>query len=300
MNIVFMGTPNYAKVILEELIKNFDVKLVLTQPDKPVGRKKILTPPPVKETALEHNIKVLQPTTLKDSQVVNEIKNSKPNFIVVAAYGMLLPKEILEIAPCINLHASILPEYRGASPIQSAILNGDEFSGVTAMLMDEGLDTGDMLSFSFVKSSLYPTLPQMTKQLSKMAAKLIIDTLNEYENINPIKQLGALSSKCKKITKSDGLVDFKDALNLIKKYNAYFGWPGVFLKSGLKLIEIALVDSDKEFKEGEIIEINKDFIVVGCKKGAIKIFTLQPPSKPKMKAYDYVNGKRIKVGDTLS
>jgi len=300
MNIVFMGTPNYAKVILEELIKNFNVKLVLTQPDKPVGRKKILTPPPVKELAKEHNIKVLQPITLKDSNIVDEIKAVNPNFIVVAAFGMLLPKDILEIAPCINLHASILPKYRGASPIQSAILNGDEFSGVTAMLMDEGLDTGDMLGFSFIKTSLYPTLPKMTEKLSETAAKLSVDIINEFKNLKPLKQLNATASKCKKIKKSDGLVDFNDAKELLNKYNAFYGWPGIFLQSGLKLIEIELIDSNSTNNKGQILEINKDYISVGCKSGAIKIFTLQPPSKAKMKAYDYVNGKRMKVGDYLS
>ena len=155
IKVVYMGTPEYAKVILESLINHSEicVDLVLTQPDRPVGRKKVLTPPPVKVLAQKCDIEVLQPNSLKEDDIKDAIASKKPDFIVVAAFGMLLPKDILDIAPCINLHASILPKYRGASPIQQAILNGDEFSGVTAMLMDEGLDTGDMLGFKFIKTN---------------------------------------------------------------------------------------------------------------------------------------------------
>jgi methionyl-tRNA formyltransferase len=144
--IVYMGTPYYAKEILNTLIEadDMEVSLVLTQPDRPVGRKKVLTPPPVKTLALEHGIDVLQPNRLSDEGIEDAIKKVNPDFIVVAAFGQILPKSILDIAPCINLHASLLPQYRGASPVQQSLLNGDEKTGMTSMLMEEELDTGPM------------------------------------------------------------------------------------------------------------------------------------------------------------
>jgi len=301
INVVYMGTPHYAKVILEELIKSKDIEvsLVLTQPDRPVGRKKVLTPPPVKELALQEGIEVLQPNSLKDEGIKNKIEAKKPDFIVVAAFGQILPKEILDIAPCINLHASILPKYRGASPIQQALLNGDEYSGVTAMLMDEGLDTGDILAFSYIKTKEAPTLDLMTQKLSLLAAKLTPKVLKEFNNINPLPQLNSLASKCKKITKQDGLVDFSDATALYKKYCAFFGWPGIFLESGLKLSDIELIDEDKNYNSGEILDILDNSIIIGCSRGSIKVGTIQPPSKAKMSAKAYIVGKRIKVGDSI-
>lgn len=301
VKVVYMGTPLYAKVILEALIKNseIDVNLVLTQPDRPVGRKKILTPPPVKELALIHNIEVKQPDSLKNQEIVDVIKAKEPDFIVVAAYGQLLPKEVLDIAPCINLHASILPKYRGASPIQQAILNGDEYSGVTAMLMDEGLDTGDILGFRYIKTKEAPTLDLMMEKLSFLAADLTISVLKNYNNIEPLPQLNAVASKCKKIKKEDGLVDFNDAVALYRKYCGYFGWPGIYLESGMKLHGIELIDNESQNCVGEILEINEEFIVVGCNKGKLKIEELQPKSKAKMSAKAYTLGKRLKVGDTL-
>ncbi len=301
IKVIFMGTPLYAKVILQKLLEDsqIEVSLVLTQPDRPVGRKKILTPPPVKELAQSHNIEVLQPLSLKEKTIIETLKSKNADFIIVAAYGMLLPKEVLELAPCINLHASILPQYRGASPIQQALLHGDEYSGVTAMLMDEGLDTGDILAFSFIKSSKAPTLPLMMDKLSFLAADLTVDVLKKFDRLLPLKQLNALASRCKKIKKEDGLVNFSSAEELYRKYSAYFGWPGIFLESGLKLHTIELLDRDSTHKEGEILEITKEYIVVGCKKGKLKIKELQPKSKAKMAAYAYILGKRLEVGDTL-
>ncbi len=301
MNIVFMGTPEYAKVILEVLIddKDINISAVFTQPDREVGRKRVLTPPIVKVVAKEAKIDVFQPTTLKDDGIKELIESMNPDFIVVAAYGQILPKSILDIAPCINLHASILPKYRGASPIQQAILNGDEYSGVTAMLMDEGLDTGDILGFKFIQTKNAPTLDLMFEKLSYLAASLTVDILKNFNNLNPIKQVGALSSHCKKITKQDGLIIFDNAQEIYRKFCGYFGWPGIFLESGLKLIDIELNSIDGSFKEGELIDIEDDYIVVGCKIGSLKIKKLQPPSKAKMDAKAYILGKRISIGDTL-
>jgi len=295
-----MGTPDYAKVILEELIKNkFKISLVLTQPDRPVGRKRVLTPPPVKVLANENSIKVLQPVTLKDTKIQEEIKGANPDIIIVAAFGQLLPKEVLDIAPCINLHASILPKYRGASPIQQGLLNGDEYLGVTAMLMDEGLDTGDMLGFRFIKREEIPTLDVAMSALSKEAAKLTISILKNFDNLNPIKQLNLNATYCKKIKREDGLVNFDDANVLYRKYCAFIGWPGVFLENGLKLFGVEIVDINSQNRAGEILEVSKNGIKIGCKRGIISIKEVQPKSKSKMPAKAYLAGQRKGVGDTI-
>jgi methionyl-tRNA formyltransferase len=295
MKIVFMGTPDYAEIILENLIKRYEVVAVYTQPDKPVGRKKILTPPPVKVLAKKNNIKVIQPSNLKNE--AENIKNLNPDFIVVAAFGQILPKEILEIVPCINLHASLLPKYRGASPIQSAILNGDKFTGVTAMKMDVGLDTGDILGYEYCKVE-NKTAPELFDELAKIAANLTPFIIDNYQNIKPLKQIDAISSYSPKIKKEDGKIDFKDALEIYRKYLAFYYWPGIFTDK-FKIKNMKLVDIDSKNKAGEILEIKKESIIVGCVKGKIEIFKIQPHSKKEMNVISYINGQRLKVGDNL-
>lgn len=176
VKIIFMGTPEYAQKILKRLIdtQGTDVVAVYTQPDKPVGRKKIMTPPEVKTLALENSIDVYQPNRLRDKEVINELLNIECDYIVVAAYGQILPREILDHAPCINLHASILPQYRGASPIQQTLLNGDKQTGVTAMLMEEGLDTGDILKISTIDVNEDEMVETLFERLTQIAADLTI------------------------------------------------------------------------------------------------------------------------------
>ena len=300
MNIVFMGTPDYAKTILEALLnKGLNVNLVLTQPDRPVGRKKVLTPPPVKVLAKDSGIEVLQPQTLKDCQVQEQIKDAKPDIIIVAAFGQLLPKEVLNIAPCVNLHASILPEYRGASPIQQGLLNGDEYLGVSAMLMEEGLDTGDILGFRFVNRDEVATLDLAMNRLAVEAGKLTLSIIENFNKLNPIPQVNCMSSKCKKIRREDGLVSLDNALNVYRKYCAFFGWPGVFLENGLKLFGVEIVDINSQNRAGEILEVSKNGIKIGCKRGIISIKEVQPKSKSKMPAKAYLAGQRKGVGDTI-
>jgi len=301
IRVVYMGTPEYAKVILERLLQEsgVSIELVITQPDRPVGRKKILTPPPVKELALCRDREVLQPFSLKEEEVVQRIREVEPDYIVVAAYGQLLPKAVLDIAPCINLHASILPQYRGASPIQQALLNGDEYSGVTAMLMEEGLDTGAMLGFRYIQSNKANRLDLMTQKLSELAAELTIDVVKRFEELQPIEQLGAMASKCKKIQREDGLVDLKSAKIVAQKGAAFYGWPGLFLKNGMKLHGVSLVEEHQKHNEGEILAIEDKAIIIGCKRGSVRIEELQAKSKAKIAAKAYLAGKRLKVGDTL-
>ncbi|MCT7504650.1 methionyl-tRNA formyltransferase [Aliarcobacter cryaerophilus] len=300
-----MGTPSYATEILKELLnnKNYEVIGIFTQEDKPVGRKQLLTPPHIKQYCLENNINIpiLQPKKLKDNLVAYiSIKELEPDFIVVAAYGQILPKEILNLAPCINLHASILPNYRGASPIQEGILNDDEYLGVTSMLMEEGLDCGDILGYSYLKNEKNMLVSEAFTKLSDLAAKLTIITLDNYDKLKPIKQNDSSTSFCKKIKKEDGEVDFNSAKKLFSKYKAYSFWPGIFLKSELKLKDIEFVENSSQNIAGEILEIAKDYIVVGCNQGRLKIRTLQAPSKNSINSVEYIKGKRLTIGDILN
>ncbi|MDY3200298.1 MAG: methionyl-tRNA formyltransferase [Arcobacter sp.] len=301
--ILFMGTPDYATTIFKELINSkYDVVALFTQPDKPVGRKQILTPPHIKQYCLDENldISIFQPIKLRgNEEAKKQIEELKPDFIIVAAYGQILPKEVLDIAPCINLHASLLPKYRGASPIQESLLNDDYFTGVTSMLMEEGLDSGDILGLQYLKINSTMEVSEAFEKLSIIAANLTITTLDNFENIKPLKQNESEVSFCKKIKKDDGLVNFLNAKKLYLKYKAYSYWPGVFLESELKLKDIELCEEESINKEGEILEISKDFIVIGCKKGSLKIKTLQAPSKKAISSVDFIRGQRLEVGDIL-
>lgn len=301
-NIVFMGTPSYASKILEEIYKaKFNILAIYTQPDKPVGRSQTLTPPDVKKLAIDLGLNdiVYQPKSLKDSGVKEHIKSLNPDIIIVAAYGQILLREILDIAPCVNLHASILPAYRGASPIQSAILDKNNLSGVTAMAMNEGLDSGDILAFSILDITGMNSY-ELFDKLSIMAANLTIKVLNEYKNISPIKQFDALSSKCKKIKKDDGLVDFSvdSASQIWVKFLAYYGWPGIFTKNGIKILDMEVANLNGGI--GEILSINDNGFVVGVNNGSILIKTLQAAGKKPVDAKSYLNGKRLGVGDRVS
>jgi methionyl-tRNA formyltransferase len=253
----------------------------------------------VKALALEHGIEVLQPNRLSDEGIEGAIRNEKPDFIVVAAFGQILPKSILDIAPCINLHASLLPQYRGASPVQQSLLNGDEKTGVTSMLMEEGLDTGPMLEK--VEFVIPPTmrLHALMAQLTTDACTLTLSTIRNYDNITAQTQNEEQATLCKKIKKSDGEVDFEDATLIYNKYRAFEGWPGIFTANGTKLDGLSLVDPSTHNKVLEILSFDADGVVVGCSKGALKIDSLQPASKKAMSAKAYCVGRGMKVGDLL-
>jgi methionyl-tRNA formyltransferase len=299
--IVYMGTPHYAKEILDSLInaEDMEVSLVLTQPDRKVGRKNVLTPPCVKVLAKEHNIKVLQPNRLSDEGMLEAITLVKPDFIVVAAFGQILPKNILDIAPCINLHASLLPQYRGASPVQQSLLNGDKFTGVTAMLMEEGLDSGPILGYRYFKIPETMILPELMNRLSEDACLLTTKIIHRFDTIEPMEQVRAVATHCKKIKKSDGLVDLCDVKTLYQKYKSYAGWPGIFVEGGIKISDIVLFDEEKNEMNGEILAMyEKAVLVSGC-NGSIEIGTIQVPSKKAVNAKAYCLGKGLKIGDSL-
>lgn len=300
-NIIFMGTPSYATCILEELIKEgFNIQALFTQSDKPVGRKQILTPSDTKKFILENNfdIKIYTPKSLKDENIIKDIEDLKPDFIVVAAYGKILPKEILNIAPCINLHASLLPKYRGASPIQSAILNADKISGVCSMLMEEGLDSGAILeSVEFNIEGKKSN--EIFDIFSNLAAKLCVSTLNNFYKITPKIQDESKVSFCKKIKKEDGLIELNEASVIYQKFLAFYPWPGIFFKNGLKFLDIELFDKDSLQESGKILNIENNGFLLACKKGVLKIKILQESGKKALDGKTYLNGKRLKIGDNL-
>jgi len=301
MNVIFMGTPDYAEKILAKLIenKNINIVAVYTQPDKPVGRKKVITSPEVKNLAKSKNITVYQPNRLRDSEVVSELLKIECDYIVVAAYGQILPRAILDHAPCINLHASILPQYRGASPIQQTLLNNDAITGVTAMLMEEGLDTGDILKIDTMNVPKDMMLESLFTSLTKIATLLTIDVLENFEKLIPKKQNDEESSHCKKIIKKDGLVTFNNSSQLYNKYRAFTPWPGIFLESGTKLKKMELVEKSITGESGKILEVNTNNILVSCSVGIVKIYTVQPVSKKEMSVISYINGKRLTIDDTF-
>lgn len=302
MKVVYFGSSEYSVAIFEYLYENgVDIVALFTQQDKPVGRKKTITPPVMKSYVLDKglNIPIFQPDSLKESGVIESISAMHPDFIVVASYGKLIPKALLDIAPSINLHASILPKFRGASPIHEMLLRGDRLGGVSAMLMSEGLDKGDILAFSFISISESDDIDTLSKKINKAASRLALKTLNEFETLVAIPQFHPLASYCKKIKKENGIISFNSATDLYKKYRAYKSWPGVMLKDGLKLVEIVGIETDGEYKEGEILEVSKKSIKIGCKKGFISVSKVQIPGKNSVNAFDFINGRRLKVGDTL-
>ena len=302
MKIIFMGTPDYAEEILKTLIQTdtMDVVAVYTQPDKPVGRKKVMTSPSVKVLANANNINVYQPSRLRDEDVVEELLQIKCDYIVVAAYGQILPQEILDYAPCINLHASILPSYRGASPIQQTLLNDDKQTGVTAMRMDIGLDTGDILKVKYIDVDKDEIVGSLFDRLTAVACDLTLDVLQNFDTLDAKSQDDLKATHCTKITKANGEVSFEDAYSLYNKYRAYTPWPGIYLSNGLKLKKVKLLEKCSENESGKILTIDDKSIVVGCTKGSVEIFFVQAPSKKEVDVISYINGKRLTLEDTLS
>jgi methionyl-tRNA formyltransferase len=296
-----MGTPHYAKEILQTLLDDIEIEipLVITQPDRKAGRKGQLKASDVKILAEEYYLEILQPERLSDEGIYEAIVEAEPNFIVVAAFGQLLPKSILDIAPCINLHASLLPEYRGASPVQQSLLNNDKFTGITAMLMEEGLDSGPILGYRYFKIPKDMILPELMDQLSVDACSLTTDIVHRFDTIEPMEQNRALATHCKKIKKLDGLVNLCDVQTLYSKYRSYAGWPGIFLEGGVKISDIKLINENQHERHGMILAINESSIVVSGCNGSIEIGIIQPASKKAVNAKVYCVGRGLRVGNSL-
>ncbi|MDD2829290.1 MAG: methionyl-tRNA formyltransferase [Sulfuricurvum sp.] len=302
IRVLFMGTPEYATEIFKALVESNDIEVVgvYTQPDKPVGRHNLLTPPSVKVAALEKYIPIYQPSRLRDVEVIEQVKSIECDLIVVAAYGQILPKEILEYVPCINLHASILPQYRGASPIQQSLLNNDTQSGVTAMWMDEGLDTGAIIKIETIDIDPNEMVSSLYERLTTLACDLTLDVVRSWDRASATPQDETKASHCKKISKADGCIAFDNASEIFNRYRAFTPWPGIYLESGLKIKKMGLEESLSTGHAGEIIEISTESIVVQCLKGSLRMYTLQAPSKSETASTAYLNGKRLVCGNTLA
>lgn len=307
MNIVFMGTPDFAVPSLKALINaGHNVMAVFTQPDKPVGRKQILTPPDVKVCALENNITVYQPERIKNSDAISTIKSLNPDVIIVVAYGKILPVEILNIAKfgCINVHASILPYYRGAAPIQWAVLNGDKETGVSIMQMDEGLDTGDILDI--VKTDILPneTSAELFDRLSILGANTLINTLKKVEagEINPQKQPDIDTEYASMITKELCPIDWsKSAQEIHNQVRGLQTWPVAITKLNGKNLKIhkSIIGDKSSAKAGEIIKCDNSLVVCCGDNVDLEILELQLDGKKRMNTKSFLMGNKIEKGTIL-
>ena len=303
MNVVFMGTPDFAVPSLENIAKVHNVQAVFTQPDKPVGRKMVLTPPDVKVCAEKLGIPVYQPVKLKDSDSYEIIKELNPDVIVVVAYGQILPENILNIPKygCINVHGSLLPKYRGAAPIQWSVLNGDKVTGVTTMYMEKGLDTGDILETKEYEIGINDTAGEVFDTLAEMGGKLILDTLEKAEKgqLHPIKQDDSKSSYAKMLDKSMCNIDFsKTNLQVHNQVRGLSPWPVASTKLNgkvLKIFETRLAE-DKG-KPGEILNTNP--LTIACGEGAVVVNTVQLQGKKKMDSKAFLQGHKLEKGTVI-
>ncbi len=303
MNVVYMGTPEFAVPPLQAIINaNHTVAGVFTQPDKPKGRGYVLTPPPVKECAINNNIPVFQPKSMKDGEALEILKKLNPDVIVVVAFGKLLPKEILDLPKygCINVHASLLPKYRGAGPIQWCVLNGEAKTGVTTMLMAEGLDTGDMLLKSITPIEKNETAGQLHDRLSEMGASLIVETLEKLPQgiITPQKQDGSLSNYAPMLTKELCKIDWsKPAQQIHNQVRGLNPWPVATSTVNGKRVKIFSTQlCDKKGTAGKVICLEP--LTVACGESSVIITELQPEGKKRMNSQDYVRGYRVTT-DTI-
>lgn len=308
MRVVFMGTPDFAVGTLEALIKaGHQVEAVVTQPDKPKGRGKMMQFPPVKEVALKYDIPIYQPLKVKEEafqQVLNEIA---PDVIVVVAFGQILPQSILTLPKygCINVHASLLPKYRGAAPIQWAVIDGEKETGVTTMLMDEGLDTGDILKKVVVALDKKETGGSLFDKLAKCGAQLLIDTLVEVENgiCTRTKQEEALSTYAKMLNKKLGKIDFsKTAEEIERLIRGLNPWPSAYtIYNGktLKIWDADVVEQEVDGEPGQVVEVNKKELLIKTGKGLLSLKELQLEGKKRMEIDAFLRGNQVEAGKIL-
>jgi len=307
LNVVFMGTPVFAQKSLEYIIDaKQNVLLAVVQPDKPKGRGMKLVFPPVKEYALRKGIEVVQPLTLKDELFIKSIKNLNPDVIVVVAYGRILPKAVLDIPKlgCINVHASLLPKYRGAAPIQWPIINGDKITGVTTMYMDVGLDTGDMILKTEVGIEEDDTLEILHDKLAEAGGNLVVKTLEQIEKGTAprISQNESEATFTRQIKKEDGLINWtNNAVQIKNQIRGFNPWPGAFTYYGDKMLKLWKVEEatfTEKAEPGTVIEADtKKGLIVLTGNGALKILELQPEASRRMTAEEYLIGHTMKAGE---
>ena len=307
MKIVFMGTPDFAVPSLEALIEKYGVEAVFTQPDRPKGRGKKMAFSAIKEVAVKHDIKVFQPEKLKDDrEAIEYLKEMKPDFIIVVAFGQILTKEVLDIPKygCINLHASLLPMYRGAAPLNWVVINGEKKSGNTTMLMDVGLDTGDMLLKDEVEITENMTAGELHDILMVRGGNLLIETIEGLANgtIKGIKQEGE-TCYAKMLSKNTGKISWdKSALeihNLIRGLNP---WPiahTTYKEENMKIYESEVLNENSNKEPGTILSVNKSGMKVSCKEGVLLVKKVQFPNGKPLTIEQYITGKDIELGCKL-
>ena len=313
MRILFMGTPDFAVGTLKAIIEaGHDVAAVVTQPDKPRGRSKSLVFSPVKEEAVAHGITVLQPERARDEAFVEELRTYNADVIVVVAFGQLLPASIINMPRygCINVHASLLPKYRGASPIQWAVIDGCEYSGVTTMKMDEGLDTGDILMVEKVKLDAKETGGSLFDRLSDVGAHLLVKTLEGLEagTITPVKQDDSESTYVKMLHKSFGKMDFnKSAAELERLIRGLNPWPSAFTYIDGKMLKIWDADvadnisevQTEEVKPGQVVTVGKNTFTIACGQGYLVVNEVQLEGKKRMDSGSFLRGNQLEAGVML-
>lgn len=305
--IMFMGTPDIAAVHLKKLIdENFNVVCCVTQPDKPRGRGHKLMPSEVKSVALSYNIPVFQPESLKNEELLPILNSYKPDIILVVAYGKILPEYVLNFPRlgCINMHASLLPKYRGAAPIQWSVINGDKITGVTTMLMDKGLDTGDMLLQETIEIGEYETSEELFDRISILGASVLVKTINELENITPKPQNDDLATYASMITKEMGKINWCDDKRKIQKLICGMNsWPLAYTNykgENVKVISVDYYEGDLNGENGQIIRYEKKKgLLVKCSDGGLWLKTIQFPGSKKMSVDDYLLGHEIEIGAIL-
>lgn len=310
IRIVYMGTPDFAVEPLEAIIKaGYEVAAVVTQPDKQKGRGKEVKMTPVKECALRHGIPVFQPVKIKEPEAVAELEKYQADLFVVAAFGQLLSEEILNMPEygCINIHASLLPAYRGAAPIQWAVLNGEKESGVTIMQMDKGLDTGDMLLKRSVELSPKETGDSLHDKLMRLGAELIVEALPKLEKgeLVPEKQKDELSSYAKKLTKAMGQIDWsKDAVSLERWIRGLNSWPSAYTFFGgktLKIWEAQVTEENgaQKAEPGQVVSVSRESFTVACGQGELQILSLQLEGKKRVSTREFLLGYQVEPGMIL-
>lgn len=298
LKIIFMGTPEFAVPSLKALLDRTEIICVVTQPDKPKGRGHKLQPPPVKIFAEENNLRVIQPPKVKAPEVVAQLAELKPDLIVVVAFGQILSQKILDIPRfgCINVHASLLPKYRGAAPIEWSIIRGETVTGITTMQMDAGLDTGDMLLSSEVEISDEMILPELRERLMTTGADLLLKTLYLLQRgeLQPVKQDDSLSTYAPLLKKDTGLIDWKKSAREIHNLvRGLYGNSFTFADGQkFKIFRTRLVEEKLSLAAGEIKIVGKKFFV-GTGDGVLEILELQAPNSKKLNAADFLRGHKV-------
>ncbi len=304
MKIIYMGTPDFAVPALKSLANSqHTVCAVFTQPDKPRGRKQVMTPPDVKVCAQSLDIPVFQPESMKSEEAIELVKSFAPDVIVVAAYGKILPKAVLDIPKygCLNIHGSLLPKYRGAAPIQQSVLNGDKVTGITTMLMDVGLDTGDILQTAQTEIGENETSGELFDRLAELGGELILKTLTALENgsLTPVKQDETLATHTSKIDKLLCPIDFsKSAFEVHNKVRGLNPWPIATTKICGKSVKVYSTRlCEKSGKSGTVLSVKP--LVVACAEKSVEIIELQPEGKKRMTAEAFLAGHRLEIGDII-